>query len=175
MTRSAGSPVPQKGVQMKRATKASWLQGDGDLRTEEVTDVPVPGESVLARGLPAAYSNQASSEALEMRQIGNNEQIATVNTARLEVLQFLHGVVEPQFDLGEVEAIASMYGPAFKKVVAVIDRLSGIDKEALENAQARFPAGSGSENGVRVEDATTAGGSRPDVPARVGARAGDDG
>ena len=57
-------------------------------------------------GFPAAYSNQASSEALEMEQTGVGASKATVNTARLEVLQFTHGVIKPTFTESEAEIVA---------------------------------------------------------------------
>jgi hypothetical protein len=154
---------------MGRSTKESWLQGPGDLKEAEVEDVPVPGESVRVRGLPAQYSNEAASEALEMKTIikrGREEQIATVNTATMEVLQFAHGCLEPSFSPEEAKVIATKYGPAFKKVIAAIDDLSGVDKEAIEEAQARFPVGGAVENGqgeVAQSDP------EPAVSARAGA------
>ena len=132
---------------MSRSTKQAWLEGPGDLREADVEDVPVKGQSVRVSGLPAAYSNQASSEALELKTTNQGEQLATVNTARLEVLQFAHGVIDPVFTEEEAAAIAQKFGPAFKKVIAKIDELSGIDKEAIESAQATFPVGERSENG----------------------------
>ena len=155
---------------MSRSTKSSWLEGKGDLKEADVEDVPVPGESVRVRGLPAAYSNQAQSEALEMKTIGQT-QTATVNTARLEELQFVHGCVEPSFSEGEAHQIAQKYGPAFKKVIAKIDELSGVDKEAIETAEARFQ---GSRNGSPDKRETRGvpdapGSSEPAVPARAGA------
>ena len=153
---------------MSRSTKDSWLTGPGDLREADVDDVPVKGESVRVRGLPAAYSNQAQSEALEMKTVGNT-QIATVNTARLEVLQFAYGCVEPEFSVEEAQQVAERFGPAFKKVIAEIDRLSGVDKDAIENAEARFPAGGTGSNGAREarEDAAATGSGGPAVPARA--------
>jgi hypothetical protein len=133
---------------MARSTKDSWLQGPGDLKEADVEDVPVPGETVRVRGLPAAYSNQAQSEALELKTDRHGEQLATVNTARLEVLQFTHGVVDPVFNEGEAQAVSEKFGPAFKKVIAKIDELSGVDKEAIENAQATFPARERGANGT---------------------------
>lgn len=146
---------------MDRSTMQDWLNGPGDLNTAEVEDVPAPGKSILVRGLPAAYSNQAQSEALELKTDRHGDQMATINTARLEVLQFAHGVVEPKFTVGQAEEVAKSYGPAFKKVIAKIDELSGVDKEAIENAQATFPASGGHENGSTdpkaVEVSTTPG------------------
>jgi hypothetical protein len=145
---------------MERSDKSSWLSGKGDLREADVEDVPVKGQSVRVRGLPAAYSNQAQSEALEMKTIGR-EQIATINTARLEVLQFAHGVIEPEFTVTEAEQVAQSFGPAFRKVIAKIDELSGVDKEAIEDASARFPrSGEGTEQrGKAGADAAPGGGS----------------
>lgn len=153
---------------MARSTKKAWLEGPGDLKEADVEDVPVKGESVRVRGLPAAYSNQATSEALEMKTIGR-EQIATVNQARLEVLQFAHGCVEPEFSVKEAEQVAAKFGPAFKKVVNRIDELSGIDKAAIEDANARFPSSGADEAGTDVGDDAPARSSRPPVLARAGA------
>lgn len=131
---------------MERSTKDAWLNGPGDLAEADVEDVPVKGMSIRVRGLPAAYSNEAESKALELKQGPRGEQSATVNTAKLEILQFAHGCVEPTFTEAEAQAIAHKYGPAFKKVVAKIDELSGVDKEAIEKTKAMFPAG-GAEQG----------------------------
>ena len=155
---------------MERSSKSAWLDGPGDLREADVDDVPVKGQSVRVRGLPAAYSNQAQSEALEMKTIGST-QIATVNTARLEVLQFAHGVIEPSFSVEEAEQVAERFGPAFRRVVSEIDKLSGVDKDAIEEANARFP-GSGErasdEGKAGLHEAPTGSGG-PAVPARAGA------
>lgn len=145
---------------MDRSSKESWLhQGAGDLAEADVEDVPVKGESVRVRGLPAAYSNQAGSEALELKTDAQGAQFATIDTGRLEVLQFAHGVIDPEFSVAEAEQIAQNFGPAFKKVVAKIDELSGVDKEAIERAAATFPAGERGANGAAtpVEVRTPAG------------------
>lgn len=156
---------------MSRSTKDAWLAGPGDLREAVVEDVPVKGSSVKVRGLPAAYSNEASSEALEWRTWPNEQQTATINTAKLEVLQFAHGCVEPTFTVEEATAVSRKFGPAFKKVVAKIDELSGIDKADIEAANKRFQSGDaepertpGDANGV----AAGSGGPDADVRARAG-------
>lgn len=141
---------------MARSTKATWLEGPGDLKTEEIKDVPVKGQSVLVRGLPAAYSAEVSSQ-MKMTQEGR-DQVARVDVAAMEVLQFAHGVIEPEFSEDDARQVAQKYGPAFKKIVAKIDLLSGIDKEAIENAQARFPGSGEGKDGAGVGDGTPAGG-----------------
>jgi hypothetical protein len=155
---------------MSRSTKDAWLQGPGDLKEADVEDVPVKGQSVRVRGLPAAYSNQAQSEALEMKTIGST-QIATVNVAKLETIQFAHGVIEPQFTLEEAQQVAERFGPAFKKVITKIDQLSGVDPAAKEATAARFQ-GSGAESpraGEAGSNGAPTGSDRPAVPARAGA------
>jgi hypothetical protein len=155
---------------MSRSTKSAWLEGPGDLKEADVEDVPMEGQSVRVRGLPAAYSNQAQSEALEMKTIGQT-QIATVNTARLEVLQFAHGVIDPEFSVDEAQKVSERFGPAFKKVIAKIDQLSGVTPEAKEATAARFQSG-GAESpreGQEGTNGTPAGSDRSPLPARAGA------
>lgn len=150
---------------MARSTKKSWLEGRGDLREADVEDVPVKGESVRVRGLAAAFSNQAASEALEMVTTPKGDQIARVNTEKLEVLQFAHGCIEPSFSTDEAQRIAEKFGPAFKKVVAKIDELSGVDKDAIQEAGARFPSSGESAEGGELDDGVGSGSSRSPVPA----------
>jgi hypothetical protein len=127
---------------MQRSTKDAWLHGPGDLREEDVEDVPVPGASVRVRALPARFSAEVQSQ-LRLESEGR-EQVAKIDVAEMEVLQFAHGVIDPQFTIEEARAIQAKYGPAFRKVVGVIDDLSGVDKEAIEAVEQRFPA-SGAE------------------------------
>jgi hypothetical protein len=142
---------------MARSTKEAWLTGPADLKEADVDNVPVEGQSVRVRGLPAAYSNQATSEALELKNTPNGDQIATVNQSRLEILQFTHGVIEPQFNEQEATIIATRFGPAFKKIIAKIDELSGVDKEAIERAEATFPSNGASASGKAGAKAASGG------------------
>ena len=151
-------------MRMARSKKSAWLEGPSDLQEAVVEDVPMKGESVVVRGLPAAFSNQAQSEAVELISRGR-EQIAKVNTAKLEAIQFAHGVVEPQFTVDEAQQVAERFGPAFRKVIAKIDELSGVDKAAIEEAEARFPSGGASESGSDVGDGATADSPRSPVSA----------
>lgn len=141
---------------MSRLTKDALLSAT-DLRTKEV-ELPSIGGSVEVQGLSAAYSNQASSEALEMKTTARGDQIATVNTAKLEIIQAQHGLVDPKLSsFAEAEQFAKNCGPAFKKVIEVIDELSGLDKEALSEAQAKFPGGGEKPGRSVVDDGVAAG------------------
>lgn len=143
---------------MARLSKNDLLSAS-DLRTKEV-ELETIGGSVLVQGLSAAYSNQASSEALEMKTTARGDQIASVNTAKLETIQVLHGLVDPKLEnLEEAEKFMQNCGPAAKKIVEAIDELSGLDKEALETAQAKFQGGGTVEAGTVVDDGAAPGGS----------------
>jgi hypothetical protein len=153
------------------STKDAWLNGPGDLQTAVVEDVPVKGASVKVRGLPAAFSARASSEALKMITGARGEQTATVDTAKMSVLQFAHGCVEPSFSEEEARKVSEKYGPAFNKVVARIDELSGVDKEAIDSANERFQAGveGPGHDGEAESDSASANGQRSTVPSGTGA------
>lgn len=147
---------------MPRLTKDALLKAS-DISTKEV-ELPSIGGSVVVQGLSAAYSNQASSEALEMTTTARGEQIARVNTAKLEVIQAQHGLVDPALaTFEEAEQFAKNCGPAFKKVIEAIDELSGLDKEAITEAKATFPSSGASQVGPVVDDGTSAGSAGPAV------------
>jgi hypothetical protein len=131
-----------------------------DLEEREV-DLPSIGGSVKIRALPAAYSSQASSEAMELFTTARGEQKARVNTARLEELQVFHALIEPKLNsVQEATQFMQQCGPAARKLIEQIDEISGVNKQALEEAQARFPAsGEGpGNNGPAATDADSAGG-----------------
>lgn len=138
--------------------------------TEKEVELPSIGGSVRVRSLPAAYSNQATSEALKLVTGARGEQIATVDTSKLEILQVLHGLVEPKLgSIAEAERFAQQCGPAFKEVVRVIDEISGVDKEAIEQAAATFRPGVGDTPGPDMGDAAPNGSGGPVVHSGIGA------
>lgn len=140
---------------MSRLTKDALL-GASDLVQKEI-DLPTIDGKVLVQGLGAKFSNEAQSQALEMKTLGR-EQIATVDTAKLEAIQLLHGLVEPKLDsLNEAEHFMEKNGPAARTIIEAIDNLSGLDKEAIADAKARFPGSGESEGGKDVGDGTPPG------------------
>jgi hypothetical protein len=133
------------------------LHSASDL-TERDVDLPSIGGTVRVRGLPGEYSAQAQSEALEMVTGRKGEQTARVNTAKLEKLQVLHGLIEPKpRSMEDVEVLAKKLGPAWRKIVEAIDEISGIDKEAIEKTNATFQDGGAGANGSHVGDGAPAG------------------
>lgn len=134
------------------------LLGASDLVEREV-ELPSIGGSVRVRSLPAAYSNEAQSEALEVVTGRRGEQTARMNMVKLEALQVLHGMIEPKLNsLDEAMSFAQRCGPAWATIVKTIDEISGIDKEAIERANTQFPAGGESQAGPHVAHGDTAGG-----------------
>jgi hypothetical protein len=145
------------------------LLGASDLVEREV-ELPSIGGTVKVRSLPAAYANQALSEALEVVTGRRGEQTAHVNTAKLEALQVLHGLVEPKLNsIEEAYRFAQQCGPAWRKVVETIDDISGIDKESVEKTQAMFPAGGPGEGGAELGNGAGSGDVGSDLHGRVGA------
>lgn len=107
-----------------------------DLKEAEV-NLPALGGSVLVQGLGAAFSNEAQSQALEMVTIGQT-QTAKVNTALLEEIQLCHGLKDPKLSREEARSFMEKNGPSVRLIIAKIDELSGVDKAAIEEANARF-------------------------------------
>lgn len=155
---------------MARVTKDGWKKSS--LRTKEI-EVEELGGSVLIRELPASVSADLKG-LVDMVQVGR-EQRAKVNVAEMERRQFAYGVItengEQMFNDQEVAEIQATHGRAFNIVVEAIDEFSGVDKKAIEEAEARFPSGGESAPGGGdadvLGDADVAPG--PDLPARAGA------
>jgi hypothetical protein len=144
------------------------LLAASDLKEKDV-DLPTIGGSVRIRSLPAEYSNAAVSQAIRVTQTPKGDQITLMDNGKLELLQVLHGLIDPKLsNLAEVQTFAKNCGPAFKTLVQAIVELSDLSDEAAEMTAATFPSGGGRETGPG-EDATPNGGSGPAVHARTGA------
>lgn len=133
------------------------LLGASDL-TEKEVELPSIGGSVKVRALPALYSNEAQSKAIKSVTGPKGESTSQVDVARLEILQALHGLVEPRLNSEqEAKVFATNCGPAWREVIKAIDEISGVDKEAIEEANDRFQASGESKNGSTVGDDSPAG------------------
>lgn len=150
-----------------RSTKEAWLAGPGDIKTADVEDVPVPGQSVRVQGLSARYSADVNSQ-LKLVQEGGS-QTAKIDVATMEVLKFVHGVIEPEFTHDEAKLIQERFGPAWQKVITKIDELSGTDAEAVKATEARFPNGGVRADGTPGGNGLATGVRGSDVPAPTGA------
>lgn len=156
-------------------SKDAWLrEGAGDLKEAVVKDVPEKGDSVKVRGLSAGYTLQAQSEAREVRIVGT-DTVSTIDGRKLEVLQFVHGVIDPVFTQEEAEHVADNFNAAWRKIVDKIDELSALDKEAVQEAADRFPASGTDADGADVGPGNGTGDGRLDLPAPVGGAVGNAG
>jgi hypothetical protein len=155
---------------MGRLTKEAWAKSS--LRTKEV-EVEELGGSVLIRELPASISADLKG-LLDVVQVGQ-EQRAKIDVATMERRQFAYGVVDennnPLFTEDEVADLQDKHGRAFRVVLEAIDEFSGIDKEAIEEAEARFPvSGKATANGGEAQrPGAPAGSDGPDLSARASA------
>ena len=159
---------------MARISKDALLRAS-DLRTDEVTLDSLPKDAdgtyptVEVIGLGAGFSNQAQSEALEMTTTVRGEQVARVNTAKMEEIQVKNGLLDPKLDtVEEARQFMENCGPAARKIVEKIDELSGVDKKAIEDAEAMFPAGSEEAEGEPEPDAPAPRSDGPVEPVRDG-------
>jgi hypothetical protein len=135
---------------MARLSREQFITAS-DLETEEV-DLPTIGGSVLVTGLSAAYADDARSSAVET-VIEGDRQIGKMNVKKLEVLEVFHGLVEPKLKSEiEAEQFLKNCGPAARTLLDKIDELSAIDKEAIAQTAAEFPAGEGSEDASGADD-----------------------
>ncbi len=114
-------------------SKASWLEGPGDLETLEL-DVPGLNDGVMIRSLTAGQHAEIQNRSMSMK--GDEMRF---DTHQRQVLTFMHGVIEPgDWDENEVNAIAFKWGAAFKFVVDAITEISDTDPEAMKKVRARF-------------------------------------
>lgn len=144
------------------------LLAASDLTEQEVDLTPHVDGSVRVRSLPAAYANQAVSEAMEMTTSTSGQQTARVNSAKLEELQVLHGLIEPRLaSLQEVQQFSRQCGRAWQKIVRAIQDISGVDEKAVERTNAMFQGGGEPATGLSAVHGTGAGSNGSDQSARA--------
>lgn len=102
----------------------------------EERDVEVWGKRLRVRALTAAQAARVKQASINLS--GRNPDVAW---AEMERMQFQLGVIKPKFAAGEVRELHLKSGAGFAKVIAVIDEISGTDKEELRKAQRDFPDG----------------------------------
>lgn len=123
------------------------LMGANDLKEKDV-NLPSLDMKVRVRALPAAFSNQASSESLKMVTDARGEQTSKVDMNKLEVLTVLHGLQEPRLDTYEqAEALSQKLGPAWETIVKAIRDLSPVTEEAVQKKAAQFQVREREQNG----------------------------
>lgn len=159
---------------MSRLTKEALLSGS-DLREKEV-EIEGIG-TVLIRSAPASTSVRSMSEAVEVRGDGR-DQVAKINMTERAAILLHECLVDPRLDsIQEARQILDSYASAMD-IVDAIEELSNIDQEAVEEAEARFPAGEAAGDGNDGEPAEVAGPDldpEPDLRPSAGPEAGEVG
>lgn len=153
---------------MTLLTKEALL-GASDLIEREI-ELPSIGGSVRIRSLSASFSNQAQTDAVGIATDRHGEQSARVDVNKLEALQVLHGLVDPQLDtIDEAVRFQQQVGPAWHTLVRAIGDISGISQEAIEKTSTMFQPGGQGETGTPESNGVGSGDGGSDIPARVGA------
>jgi hypothetical protein len=101
---------------------------------EEVDVEGVFGGKVRIRALTAAQAAVVKGVTVDTRG-----KTPTITWADMERKQFQLAVITPAFSAEEVRRLHATSGRSFARVIAEIDRISAMDKEALRDAQKDFP------------------------------------
>lgn len=159
---------------MSRLTKEALLSGS-DLREKEV-EIEGIG-TVLIRSAPASTSVRSMSEAVEVKGDGR-DQVAKINMTERAAILLHECLVDPKLDsIAEAHQVLDAYAAA-GEIVDAIEDLSNIDQEAVEEAEARFPAGEAADDGDDGGQAEVSGAdldSEPDLPTQAGPEVGEVG
>jgi hypothetical protein len=129
---AAEEVVEGEVVEQPQYSKSSWLEGPGDLEETEV-DVPGVQDAVKIRSLTARQQADIRDACLSMKG-----DTAKVNSARMGVLTFMRGVVEPKFNENEAEQVQRRFGRSFTLVVDAINEISQASEADVERARRRF-------------------------------------
>lgn len=106
----------------------------GSLKEDDVLNVF--GGKVRVRELSAAQMSR-----IQQDSVSGVGRTARISLAKMEKLQFLHGVTRPKYTPEDVERLHRNSGSDFAKVIAAIDEMSGTgkDKDELKTAGEAFP------------------------------------
>jgi hypothetical protein len=115
---------------MSRLTREAILSAP-DI-TEKEVDVPEWGGSVLIRTMTKAQQVKLRREAMVDGSLSED---------RLEILIFVHGVVEPQFTAEDHDTLKGKSASAMDRVLLEIYRGSGMTKEEAARIERAFPGG----------------------------------
>jgi hypothetical protein len=93
------------------------------------------GGKVRIRALTAAQQAAVKQAGVS---IGGSQQNVAVSFGAIERKQFELGVIAPAFTAEQVRTLHATSGPSFTRVIEALDKLSGMNKEALRDAQKAF-------------------------------------
>lgn len=102
--------------------------------TEATVECPEWGGSVLVRSLTKAKVQELRTQATVLT-VKNGKPEEEVDSKKLELLMFIHGVVEPAFSADQVEAIAGKANAPVDRVTKKVLEISGLAPNAVKEAE----------------------------------------
>lgn len=97
---------------------------------EKEVDVPEWGGSVKIREFTKSVQQQIRKEA----KVASDD----IDLDKMELLMFIHGVIEPQFTEEHYERLRQSSASAIDKVLREITLLSGLSEENVKEAEKKF-------------------------------------
>ena len=100
---------------------------------ERTVEIPELGGSVKIR----AFSK---GEQQYVRRLATDRKTGKIDTDKLELMILIRGVTEPQFTPESVERLKLVQASVLDRIISAISEISGMNDEAVEAAEATFPA-----------------------------------
>ena len=116
---------------MSRILSVEEILGAPDIE-ERIVEVPEWGGAVKIR----TFTQGDYTKIAQQAKVGED-----VDNERLQILLFMHGVVEPKFTEAHYEGLRKKSARAMTRVLTPIMEMVGLTKEAQDAAKVAFPEG----------------------------------
>lgn len=131
--------TPAAAPEANGASGSGYLSAEAALENapselEEVDVEGVFGGRIRIRALTAAQT-----AIVKQHTVDTQGRSPTITWADMERTQFKFGVIQPAFSAEQVRTLQATSGPSWARVIAKLDEISAMDKEALRDAQKEFP------------------------------------
>lgn len=114
-----------------------------DLKEQEI-EVPEWGGAVKIRAFTKGDMQRIRQEATLKHNTPTGKR-GDIDQNHLEMLMFVRGVCEPQFEPSHILALKQKAAGPFQRVLKQILDISGLTEEAIEEAETTFPLEPGAE------------------------------
>jgi hypothetical protein len=126
---SNGAPKDDEGREIILLSAETILETDDT--QEKYVYVEAWGGHVKIRTFSKRKQQALRNEAIIGEDIDNE---------KFEMLLFIHGVVEPEFTIDQIEELREKNANALDAVILEVTTLGGLTPRAVKEAEARFPA-----------------------------------
>ena len=100
---------------------------------EKTVDIPELGGAVRIK----AFNK---GEQQYIRRLATDRRTGKIDTDKMELMIIVRGVIEPQFTTESVERLKLVQASVLDRIISAISEISGMKDEAVEAAEATFPA-----------------------------------